>query len=164
MIIERGGKKAINSAENRSQQINRDEETQIVKRNSKKVNIMDDQLIDLIDLIQNYGKLTKKNLHGRTILVLEMVERVITFPPVESVSKEELSMIDGFVQEIMEDLRKDKQYLFSVRIGKIWKNRKHICQLGENWHKVKKDYMDDIEYHEEIKWLRDERKRILNLL
>jgi hypothetical protein len=164
MIIECGEKKAISPTENTSKQINGDKERPIVKRNMKKMNIMDDQLIDLIDLIQNYEKLTKKNLHGRTILVLEMIERVITFPPVEPVSKEELAMIDGFVQEIMEDLRKDKQYLFSVRIGKIWKNRKHICQLGENWHKVKKDYMDDIEYHEEIKWLRDERKRIANLL
>jgi len=115
----------------------------------------------LLDLIESYEKLKKNELHTRSILLLEMIERVITYPPVEAVSEEEIATIDGYVREIIRDLRKNNQYLFGLRIGKIWKNREHLVQLGKNWHMIQKDYMDEIEYHEEIKWLRDERIRIL---
>ena len=116
----------------------------------------------VLDLIQSYEKLKKNELHQRTILVLEMIERVITYPPVESVTDEELSTIDQYVRDVINDLRRDKEYLFSVRIAKIWKMQDHLIQLGKNWHNVQEDYMDEIEYHEEIKWLKDERKRILH--
>ena len=116
----------------------------------------------VLDLIQSYEKLKKNELHQRTILVLEMIERVITYPPVESVTDEELSTIDQYVRDVINDLRRDKEYLFSVRIAKIWKMRDHLIQLGKNWHNVQEDYMDEIEYHEEIKWPKDERKRILH--
>ncbi len=125
---------------------------------------MVNKMAQLFDLIQSYDKLTKKELHKRTILVLEMIERVITYPPVEAVSDKEISTIDGYVHEIIRDLRKNKQNLFSVRIGKIWKTRDHLIQLGKNWHMVQKDYMDEIEYHEEIKWLKDERRKIISRL
>lgn len=118
-------------------------------------------MAQLIDLMNGYEKLHKKELNKRSILVLEMIERIITYPPVETISEKEITTIEKYVREITRDLRRDKQYLFSVRIGKIWKKREQLIQLGKNWHLVQKDYMDEIEYHEEIKWLRDERRRIL---
>ena len=118
-------------------------------------------MAQLIDLMHGYEKLQRNELDQRSIFVLEMIERVITYPPVETITEKETATIDRYVRETTRDLRRDKQYLFSVRIGKIWKKREHLVQLGKNWHLVQKDYMDDIEYHEEIKWLRDERRRIL---
>ena len=118
-------------------------------------------MAQLIDLMHGYEKLQRNELDQRSIFVLEMIERVITYPPVETITEKETATIDRYVRETTRDLRRDKQYLFSVRIGKIWKKREHLVQLGKNWHLVQKDYMDEIEYHEEIKWLRDERRRIL---
>jgi hypothetical protein len=121
-------------------------------------------MAQLIDLMHSYEKLKKNELHKRSLLVLEMIERVITYPPVETISDKDISRVDGYVLELINDLRRDKQYLFSVRIGKIWDKREQLIHLGKTWHEIQKDYLDEIEYHQEIKWLRDERRRILNLV
>ncbi|PNX51004.1 MAG: hypothetical protein BV458_12210 [Thermoplasmata archaeon M9B2D] len=90
-----------------------------------------------------------------------MIEKTITYPPLETFTKKDILNTGECVQQLVRDLRKKKEYLFAVRISKIWKNREHLCQLGKSWHEIKDDFMDEIEYHEEIRWLRDERtKRI----
>ncbi len=115
----------------------------------------------MIELLKKYEKVEKKDLDTRAILVLDMIERVITYPPVESFTRKEISTVNGNVQRLVKDLRSDEQFLFSVRISKIWKNREHLLQLAETGHEIQKDYMDEIEYHEEIKWLIEERKRLI---
>jgi len=115
----------------------------------------------LKDLIKEYENAKKADLDYKAILVLEMIEKTITYPPLETFTKKDISNTGECVQQLVRDLRKKKQYLFAVRISKIWKNREHLCQLGKSWHEIKDDFMDEIEYHEEIRWLRDERmKRI----
>lgn len=96
----------------------------------------------------------------RSILVLTMIEKTITYPPLETFTKQEILKVDENVQKLVRDLKRDKQYLFSVRISKIWKKREQLLQLAENWHKIDKDYLDEIEDHQEIKWLRDERRKL----
>jgi hypothetical protein len=115
----------------------------------------------LTDLIKNYETVKSEELDARAILVLEMIEKTITYPPLESFTKKDISKTGECVQQLVRDLRKKKQYLFAVRISKIWKNREHLCQLAMNWHEISDDFMDEIEYHEEIKWLRDERKKLI---
>ena len=115
----------------------------------------------LIDLIKEYKKLKEKDLNVRSIFVLEMMEKVITFPPTEPYSEKDVSVIDEYVSQLVRDLRRDKQYLFSVRISKIWKQREHLIQMAKTWHEVQKDYIDEIEYHQEIKWLRDKRRKLI---
>ena len=112
------------------------------------------------DLIENYELTNREDLDTRSILVLQMIEHSITYPPLEKLTKKDLSIIDESVKQVVRDLRKNEQYLFSVRISKIWKKREHLCQLAKTSHQVKQDYMDSIEYHEEIKWLRDEREKL----
>jgi hypothetical protein len=115
----------------------------------------------ITDLVKKYESVKRENLDSRAILVLEMIEHSITYPPLEHITKTDISNIDACVQQLVRDLRKDKQYLFSVRISKTWKKREHLCQLAKTWHEIHKDYMDEIEYHEEIKWIKDERKRLI---
>jgi hypothetical protein len=113
------------------------------------------------ELVRKYEQAKKEDLDSRVIFVLEMIEHSITYPPLERMSKNDISSIDTCIQQLVRDLRKDKQYLLSVRIAKTWKKREHLCQLAKTWHEVNKDYMDEIEYHEEIKWIRDERNRLI---
>ena len=115
----------------------------------------------LIDLIKEYQKIKKEDLDTRTAFVLEMIEKVITYPPTEPFTKNDILIIDGYTQQLLKDLRKDKQYLRNVRISKIWKKREHLLQLAKTWHEIEKDYIDEIEYHQEIKWLRDERRKLI---
>jgi hypothetical protein len=112
------------------------------------------------ELLEEYEQAKKEDLDSRAILVLEMIEHSITYPALERITEKELSNIDACVQQLVRDLRKDKQYLFSVRIAKTWKKREHLCDLAMTWHEVNKDYMDEIEYHEEIKWIKDELMRL----
>jgi hypothetical protein len=114
----------------------------------------------ITDLIKNYEKIENSELDKRALLVLEMIERVLTYPPLETISVKELSTIDKNVLELTRDLRKKRKYLFSTRLSKIWKTKNHLLQLAKNWHDVKDDFMDEIEYHEEIKWLKDEQARL----
>lgn len=118
----------------------------------------------LIDLIKEYQKVKKEDLDTRTVFVLEMIEKVITYPPTEQVTSNDILKIDEYTQHLVKDLRKDKEYLRSVRISKIWKKREHLLQLAKNWHEIDKDYIDEIEYHQEIKWLRDERRKLIQLI
>jgi hypothetical protein len=113
------------------------------------------------ELIEEYEATKREDLVARSILVLQMIEHSITYPPLRKITEEDLSEIDRYVKQLVKDLRKDDQYLFSVRLMKIWKKREHLCELAKLWHEVKNDYMDSLEYHEEVKWLRDERKRII---
>jgi hypothetical protein len=115
---------------------------------------------NLMDLIENYEAVERADLDTRAVLVLEMIEETITYPPLESITKRNVSRVDVCVQQLVKDLRKNKQYLFAVRISKTWKKREQLLKLGKNWHEIKDDFMDEIEYHEEIKWLRDERDRL----
>jgi hypothetical protein len=112
------------------------------------------------ELIREYETTKRGHLDERAILVLHMIENSITYPPLERITTKDLSKIDECIKQLVKDLRRDKQYLFSVRIEKIWKKRKHLCEQAKLSHEVKDDYMDAIEYHEEIKWLRNERKRL----
>ena len=112
------------------------------------------------ELIEEYEATKREDLVARSILVLQMIEHSITYPPLRKITEEDLSEIDRYVKQLVKDLRKDDQYLFSVRLMKIWKKREHLCELAKLWHEVKNDYMDSLEYHEEVKWLRDERNRM----
>ena len=112
------------------------------------------------ELIEECETAKKMDLNKRSTIVLQMIEHTITYPPIERITKDDLSKIDTCVKSLVKDLRKNEQFLFSVRISKIWKNREHLCELAKMWHQLKHDYMDNIEYHEEIKWLRDERKKL----
>ena len=112
------------------------------------------------ELIEEYETTKRGDLDERAILVLHMIENSITYPPLERITTKDLSKIDECITQLVKDLRRDKQYLFSVRIEKIWKKRKHLCEQAKLSHEVKDDYMDAIEYHEEVKWLRNERKRL----
>ncbi|MFW9805605.1 MAG: hypothetical protein ACFFFK_02605 [Candidatus Thorarchaeota archaeon] len=112
------------------------------------------------DLIEECGNAKKMDLNKRATIVLQMIEHTITYPPLERITKDDLAEIDKCVKDLVKDLRKNKQYLFSVRISKIWGKREHLCELAKLWHQLKHDYMDNIEYHEEIKWLRNERKKL----
>lgn len=112
------------------------------------------------ELIEEYEATKREDLVARSILVLQMIEHSITYPPLRKITEEDLSEIDRYVKQLAKDLRKDDQYLFSVRLMKIWKKREHLCELAKLWHEVKNDYMDSLEYHEEVKWLRDERSRM----
>lgn len=116
---------------------------------------------EVYDLLKEYESAKKEDLDTRSIIVLELIEHAITYPPLERISEKDLSKIDKYVKQLVEDLRRDKQYLFSVRISKIWKKRVHLCELAKIWHEVQDDYMDNLEYHEEVKWLRSERKRLI---
>jgi hypothetical protein len=115
----------------------------------------------LKDLIKNFEAAKSDDLDTRAILVLEMIEKTVTYPSIETFSKKDISNTGECVQKLVSDLRKNKQYLFAIRISKIWKQREHLCQLAKNYHQIKDDFMDEIEYHEEIKWLRDEQERLL---
>lgn len=115
----------------------------------------------LKDLIKEYENAKKADLDYKAMLVLEMIEKTITYPPLETFTKKDISNTGECVQQLVKDLKKNKQYLFAVRIAKIWKNREHLCQLGKSWHEIKDDFMDEIEYHEEIRWLRDERTKLI---
>lgn len=115
----------------------------------------------ILELLKEYEKVRNNDLDTRAIFVLEMIERVITYPPVESFTSEEISSIDEHVKCLVKDLRRKRKFLFSVRISKIWKNREHLLQLAKNWHAIKDDFMDEIEYHDEIKWLREERRKLI---
>jgi hypothetical protein len=117
-------------------------------------------MANLHELIKNYEKADSSDLSRRAHFVLEMIEETITYPPPCNITNEELTQIDEKVQQLTQDLRKDKQYLFSVRILKIWRKREHLLQMAKIWHGVHDDYMDAIEYHQEIRWLRDERRRL----
>jgi hypothetical protein len=114
----------------------------------------------LKDLIKDFEALKSEDLDTRAILVLDMIEKTITYPSLETFSKKDILKTGECVQKLVRDLRKNKQYLFAVRISKIWKNREHLCQLAKNWHEIRDDFMDEIEYHEEVKWLRDEQVRL----
>jgi hypothetical protein len=112
------------------------------------------------DLIEKYESMKRENLDSRALLVLEMIEHSITYPPLERITKEDISRIDACVKELVKDLRKDRQYLFSVRISKTWKKREHLCEMAMTWNEISRDYMDEIEYHEEIRWIKEEQKRL----
>ena len=107
----------------------------------------------LIDLIEEYRKVKKDDLDRRMVFVLEMIEKAITYPSTEPITSSDVQAMDEYTNQLVKDLRKDRQYLCSVRISKIWKKRRHLCQLAEISHEIDKDYIDEIEYHEEIKWL-----------
>jgi beta-galactosidase GanA len=114
----------------------------------------------LMELVKNYEAVKREDLDTRAILVLEMIRVTLAYPPVEPLTKKDISKVDEYVQQLVKDLRKNKQYLFAVRISKTWEKREHLLQLAKNWHEIKNDFMDEIEYHEEIKWLRDEGERL----
>jgi hypothetical protein len=118
-------------------------------------------MVNLVDLLKKYEDVERDDLNTRSILVLEMIEKILAYPSLASHTNENILKVDECVQQLVGDLRKDKQYLFSVRISKMWKKREYILQLAKTQNTIKSDYMDDIQYHEEIKWLRDERTKLI---
>ncbi len=110
-------------------------------------------LTDLVDKFYLTGK-ADENMKIR--LVLEMVEYTITYPPAQQIENYEISFVRRCVQRVIRIIEARGEHLLADRINKIWKKREHLLQIAENAHHLKKDYMDDIEYHEEIMWLRNQ--------
>ncbi|MFX1263083.1 MAG: hypothetical protein ACFFAZ_13430 [Promethearchaeota archaeon] len=109
----------------------------------------------LTDLIKQFKDEDRKNVKERTVLVLEMVQYALTYPPLGDITEKEQSSIYRCICELAKDLD-DK--VFAARLKKMWKRRKHLLQIAENAHEVSRDYMDNLEYHEEIAWLVEERE------
>ena len=117
-------------------------------------------MLHITDLVKKYETVDRDDLDERALLVLRMIEYSVTYPPLQPFTKEDISRVDKCVRQITKDLDEHGQHLFSIRIKKIWKKREHLCELAKTWHEIKKDYMDNLEYHEEVKWLKDEQKRL----
>ena len=108
-------------------------------------------LKDLVGLFEESNELS---LNLRLKLVLEMIEYSITYPPIEKIEPTETASVTECVHEIIKQIECEDEHLLADRIHKIWKKRGHLLQIAANAHQMKHDYMDDLEYHEEVKWLR----------
>ncbi len=107
-------------------------------------------------LTEEFVETTELDQKMRIRLVLEMIEYGITYPPQETIEPNELKAVKNCVHQLINELEYDGEHLFADRIHKLWKKREHLLRIAENAHRLKNDYMDDIEYHEEIKWIRDQ--------
>jgi hypothetical protein len=110
----------------------------------------------LTDLVDRFYQTSKADQNTKIRLVLEMIEYTITYPPAQSIENYEISFVRRCVQRVIRIIEARGEHLLADRIDKIWKKREHLLQIAENAHHLKGDYMDDIEYHEEIMWLRNQ--------
>ena len=114
----------------------------------------------LKELVERFYKTKDEDYHARLCILLEMVEFTVTYPRPGRVEEWELIAVDACVKRATSELEAKKEHLLAQRINKIWKKRDHLLQIAENAHHVKEDYMDNMEYHEEIKWIRDLMKEL----
>ena len=108
----------------------------------------------LNDLVGMFKETNELNLNLRLKLVLEMIEYSITYPPKETIEPIEIASVTDCVHAVIKQIEDAGKHLLADRIHKIWKKRGHLLQIATNAHHLKQDYMDDLEYHEEIMWLR----------
>lgn len=109
----------------------------------------------LTDLIREFKAEDRKNVEARTAIVLEMVQYGLTYPPLGNITEKEESSVYSCICDLTKDLD-DK--IFAARLKKTWKRREHLLLIAQNAHEYARDYMDNLEYHEEIAWLVEERK------
>ncbi len=107
-------------------------------------------------LAENYDETSKKDENLRVKLILEMIEYNITYPPPIRIETHELHAVNERVHEIIKELEGRGEKLLAKRIHKIWKKRNHLLQIAENAHHLDHDFMDTLEYHEEIRWIRNQ--------
>jgi len=110
----------------------------------------------LKDLVSLFKETDDTEYNMRMKLVFEMMEYSLTYPPPETIEPTETKNVANCVHAVIKEVEDRGDHLLADRIHKIWKKREHFLQIAENAHHLKGDYMDDIEYHEEIKWIRDE--------
>ncbi len=114
----------------------------------------------LKDLVKLFEEANELDLNQRLKLVLEMIEYSITYPPSEAIEPVEIASVTNCVHASIKQIESAGHHLLADRIHKIWKKRGHLLQIAENAHQLKHDYMDDLEYHEEIMWIRSEIERL----
>lgn len=108
-------------------------------------------------LVEEFCNTDENELGMRVALVLEMMEFVLTYPPPEICDDVKMASLTKCVHIVTTALEAKGRHLFADRIGKIWRKRNRLLLIAENAHHLRGDYMDDIEYHEEIKWIRDQK-------
>ena len=108
----------------------------------------------LKDLVRLFEETNELDLNLRLKLILEMMEYSITYPPPETIEPVEIAAVTDCVHAVTKQIESAGEHLLADRIHKIWKKRGHLLQIAENAHHMRHDYMDDLEYHEEILWIR----------
>jgi hypothetical protein len=114
----------------------------------------------LKELVEKFYKTDDEDYHDRLCIVLEMIEYTVTYPRPDTVEEWELIAVDACVKRATSELEAKKEHLLAKRVNKIWKKRDQLLEIAENAHHVKGDYMDNMEYHEEIKWIRNLMKEL----
>jgi hypothetical protein len=109
----------------------------------------------LKDLIEKFDNTSLSKHQVRTRLVLEMVAFTIRYPPSDLIDPAEIAAVDICVHTVIDEIEARKDHLFADRIGKIWKKRDYLLQLAYNAEHTSNNYMDVLEYHEEVKWIKD---------
>ncbi len=108
-------------------------------------------------LVEQFDEADESELGTRVALALDMIEFVVSYPQSEICDDEEISSVTKRVHLVTTALEAKGQHLFADRICKIWRKRNHLLMIAENAYHLRGDYMDDLEYHEEIKWIRDQK-------
>ena len=109
----------------------------------------------LKDLINHFSKTEESERDLRERLVLEMIDYTIMYPPPHSVS-EDLDNVAICIHKVVRELIEMGEHILARRIHKIWGQRDHLLQLAENASRVSHNYMDALEYHQEVKWVKKE--------
>ena len=109
----------------------------------------------LKELVERFYKTDDADYKARLCIALEMIEFTVSYPRPESVEEWELIAVDAGIKRVTSELEAKKEHLLAHRVNQIWKKRDHLLQIAENAHHVRDDYMDNMEYHEEVKWIRD---------
>jgi hypothetical protein len=107
-------------------------------------------------LAENYDETSNRDENLRVKLILEMIEYNITYPPPIRIETHELQAVNERVHHMTRELERKGQKLLAKRIHKIWEKRDHLLQIAENAHHLDHDFMDTLEYHEEIRWVRNQ--------
>jgi hypothetical protein len=113
----------------------------------------------LSELLASFDKKETSDRDGRALIVLKMIEFAVTYPPLGNITEKELQEVGSRVESLMKQYK--RRSLFARRVHKIWQRRGHLLKLVEIAHSTEGDYMDVIEYHEEVAWLRDQQRRLI---
>jgi hypothetical protein len=100
------------------------------------------------------------DVEKRLSAVLGMLEFVLEHPFNCSLGEKQISAISSCIEEIRPQL--GKQPVMMKRISKIWKRRQHLLDVARYVHRHHEDYMDSIEYHQEVQWLKIQRRLLFH--
>jgi hypothetical protein len=113
----------------------------------------------LSEILASFDKKDASDRDGRALIVLQMIEFTVTYPPLGKITENELQEVEARVDSLVKQYK--RRSLFARRIHKIWRRREHLLQLVKIAHSTEGDYMDVIEYHEEVAWLREQQRKLL---